>query len=422
MAALQNWAGNYTYSAARVHRPATVAELQELVAGSRKLRVLGSRHSFNAIADTPEDLVSLERLQGPPVLDRGRRTVTVEAGVRYGELCRWLDAEGFALHNLASLPHISVAGACATATHGSGDRNGNLATAVAALELVSPDGELIVLSREADGELFRGAVVGLGSVGVVTRVSLDVEPAYAVRQTMYEGLALDRLEAHFDAIMARGYSVSVFTDWRVARTTQVLVKRRVAPGESGEVEPELFGAGLATARRHPIVGLPADNCTEQLDIPGPWHERLPHFRLEFTPSAGEELQSEYFVPRARAAEAIRAMRGIDDALAPQLQISELRTIAADNLWMSPAYGRDTLGIHFTWVKDWPAVRALLPLVEERLAPFGARPHWGKLFAVGPAELAARFERLGDFRALLARFDPQGKLRNPFVEACLFGAR
>ena len=132
-----NWAGNYAYSATRWHYPTTVEQLQERVSQGRKLRVLGSRHSFNDIADSPEDLISLEHFDHIEPVDPERRTVTIAGGVRYGQLCRQLHREGYALPNLASLPHISVAGACATATHGSGDRNGNLATTVREMELVT---------------------------------------------------------------------------------------------------------------------------------------------------------------------------------------------------------------------------------------------------------------------------------------------
>lgn len=419
MAELMNWAGNYSYSAARIHYPETVEQLQELVAGCCKLRALGTRHSFNAIADTPQDLIALKQLNRVLALDRERHVVTVEAGLRYGELCRWLHRAGFALHNLASLPHISIGGACATATHGSGDRNGNLATAIVALQFVAGNGELVSLSREADGEELCGVAVGLGSVGVVTQLTLRVEPAFEMRQDVYEGLALARLEADIDAIMARAYSVSVFTDWRNQQLTQVFVKRRI--DKLGEVEHELFGAPLATGPRHPIAGMPAENCTQQMGIAGPWHERLPHFRLEFTPSSGEELQSEYFVPRARASEAVRVLRHLGPQIAPLLQISEVRTIAADELWMSPAYQQETISFHFTWKKHWPGVRELLPLLEAQLLPLGARPHWGKLFTLAPNELQARYERLPDFRRLIERYDPQGKLRNPFIDTYLFAS-
>ncbi len=416
---LTNWAGNYTYRAARWHRPDNLAELRALVRGCRKLRAAGTRHSFNALPDSTEDLVSLERMAPLMAIDRERQEVTVGAAVRYGELVRALYAAGYALPNLASLPHISVAGACATATHGSGDHNGNLATAVTALELVTADGEVVRLARAADGETFLGAVVGLGGLGVVTQLTLALEPAFDVRQDLYEGLALDQLEDHFDAVLGSAYSVSLFSDWRAARFNQVWVKRRVSAGEAYTPPPTLFGATLATGPLHPLPGASPINCTEQMGAPGPWHERLPHFRLEFTPSSGEELQTEYLVPRRHAVAALGALAGLRAQIAPLLQVAEIRTVAADLLWLSPCYGQAGVGLHFTWLKDWPAVSRLLPVIEAALAPFEARPHWGKLFTLPPERLQPLYARLPDFRRLLAQFDPAGKFRNDFLDTYLF---
>ncbi|MFJ2031059.1 FAD-binding protein [Streptosporangium sp. NPDC087985] len=417
----KNWAGNITYGAARLHRPGSVERLQEVVAGSSGLRALGTRHSFNAIADCPGgDLVSLENLPDSIDVDAEARTVTVGAGVRYGELSRRLHREGYALRNLGSLPHISVAGACATATHGSGDANGNLATAVAAIEMVTADGEIAVLRRDRDGDRFRGAVVGLGALGIVTRITLDVVPAFDVRQHVYENLPWGRLEDHFEEIFSAAYSVSLFTGWRGPRIDQVWLKRRVGGADPREAEPEWLGATLATTALHPLPGMPAVNCTEQLGVPGPWYERLPHFRLDFTPSSGEELQSEYLVPRQDALGALRALDRIRDSVASVLQVSEIRTVAADDLWMSPCYGQGAVAIHFTWEKDWPAVRQVLALVEEQLEPFEARPHWGKLFVMDPERLRSLYERLPDFQRLLGAYDPAGKFRNAFVNDHLLG--
>ncbi len=416
----RNWAGNLAYSAARFHRPATVEQVQAIVRASSKLRALGSRHSFNTIADTPADLVSLERLDKLVALDRKRGTVTVEAGITYGHLGAYLHGEGFALHNMASLPHISVAGACATATHGSGDRNGNLATAVTALEFVAADGELVALSRERDGDTFLGAVVGLGALGVVTRMTLAVEPAFSVQQEVYVDLPVAQLEANFEAIESGAYSVSLFTDWQRDAVNEVWLKRRL-PGDAAlPVAAELFSATLATNALHPIAALSAESCTIQEGIPGPWHERLPHFRMECTPSSGDELQTEYFVPRHHALAAMRAVAALRDRLAPVLMISEVRTIAADALWMSPCYGQECVGLHFTWQPNWTAVQALLPLIEQQLAPFEPRPHWGKVFTMPAAQVQACYPRLADFRALLRQYDPQGKFRNPFVDTYIFG--
>ena len=415
-----NWAGNYTYLAAQLHQPETVEQIQELVIRSSRLKALGTRHSFNDIADSPGDLISLEHFDQIVALDRERRTVTVEAGVRYGRLARWLDGEGYALHNLASLPHISVAGACATATHGSGDRHGNLATAVSAMEMVTGNGDVIVLSREKNRAQFQGAVVGLGGLGVITKLTLDISPTFEMRQDVYENLPLAQLEDHFDELFSSVYSVSLFTDWHNASFNQVWLKRHVTDGASVEMEPELFGATLATSHLHPIASLSAENCTEQMGVYGPWFERLPHFRMDFTPSSGEELQSEYLVPRQHAFAALRTIDQFREYIAPLLQISEVRSIAADDFWMSPCYKQACVGIHFTWKKDWPAVRSVLPIIEDQLAVFDARPHWAKLFTVSPARIQSLYEKLPDFQGLLQSYDPQGKFRNAFLDKYIWG--
>ena len=415
-----NWSGNYAYSAARFYAPTTLEQLQALVGSSERLRVLGSRHSFNGIADTPADMVSLQHFTSIVAIDHERMTVTVEGGITYGKLGAYLYSQGYALHNLASLPHISVAGACATATHGSGETNGNLATAVTAMEVITASGEIIQVSRESDGERFDGMVVGLGGLGIVTKLTLAIEPSFDVRQDVYIDLPFAQLLEQFDAIQASAYSVSLFTDWQHGRVNQVWLKRRAVAGEPGSSAPELFGSRLAQRTLHPIMAMPAQNCTEQVGVAGPWHQRLPHFRMEFMPSSGEELQSEYFVPRHHAIAALRAMDELHTQIAPLLLISEIRTIAADQLWLSPCYQQNSVAIHFTWQKNWPAVSALLPEVEARLAPFAARPHWGKLFTMQPAQVQAGYRRLADFRQLLHTFDPHGKFQNPFVAQYIFG--
>ncbi len=411
-----NWAGNLTYSAARLHRPKTTTHLQDIIRHSRKVRALGSRHSFNTIADTPHDLISLEHFDKIGTVDTERSQVTIGGGVRYGQLCRQIDHAGFALPNLASLPHISVAGACATATHGSGDGNGNLATAVVGLEMISADGDLITLTKEQDGDQFLGAVVGLGGLGIITKLTLQLVPAFNMRQDVYEYLPLEQLENHLDVITGSGYSVSLFTAWRKGLIEQVWVKRRV---DIPFVGRDFFGATSAEIDLHPIRELSPIHCTAQMGVPGAWYDRLSHFRLEFTPSSGEELQSEYFIPRHNALAAFRAMYEMGDQIAPLLQISEIRTIAADNLWMSPCYQQDCVAIHFTWHKDWAGVRQLLPLIEARLIPLAARPHWGKLFTVSAKQLQPLYPKLPAFRHLLEQYDPQGKFRNPFLEQTIF---
>lgn len=404
-----NWAGNLTYGATRIHTPSSVEELQDVVARTTRIRALGSRHSFSDVADTTGELVSVAGLPPRVDVDAAARTVTVAAGLRYGDLAEQLHRQGWALHNLGSLPHLSVAGAVATATHGSGDGNGNLATAVAALHLVRADGELVTLRRgEPD---FDGAVVALGALGVVVAVTLDVVPAFDVRQVVYDDLALDTVGERFDDIFAAAYSVSVFTDW--AGTTRGWVKHRVGDGD-WTPDPVWMGARPADGPRNPVPGMPAVNCTEQLGVPGPWYDRLPHFRLEFTPSSGEELQSEFLVPRAHGVAAFSAVAALAGHIAPVLQICELRTVAADDLWLSPSYGRDVVGIHFTWRKDPEGVAPVLARIERALSPYEPRPHWGKLFTVAPGQVRERYPRLADFRRLRGEYDPDGRFGNAFT--------
>jgi alditol oxidase len=416
----ENWAGNLTYSANRLYTPASVDEVRQVVKSCTRLRALGTRHSFNAIADSTQNQISLHSLDQISI-DEKAKTVTVGAGVTYGKLAPIIDARGYALHNLASLPHISVAGAIATATHGSGLHNGNLATAVAGLELVTADGELQTFSHERDGDRFLGMVVGLGALGVVTSVTLNLLPTFQVAQSVYEHLSFDQLKNNLDAIFASGYSVSLFTDWQHHQATQVWIKRSIEPSGKNDWQPEFYDAKLATQKLHPIAGHDAEPCTEQQGIPGPWYERLPHFRINFTPSSGRELQTEYFVPRERGYEAILAVEKLRDQITPHLFITELRTIAADDLWMSTAYQRDSLAIHFTWKPEWPEVSKILPQIEKQLEPFNPRPHWAKLFTLPPAQLQAQYARLAEFQSLVKHYDPEAKFRNGFLASNLYSS-
>ncbi len=410
---LRNWAGNLTY-AGSLRRPGSADEVTALVAKSEPVKALGTRHSFTDVGDSSGLLISLERLNRVISLDRDRRTVTVEAGIRYGELCQFLDREGWALQNMASLPHISVGGACATGTHGSGVGNGSLSTEVSAMDVVLADGSLAHFSRADNSDEFDGMVVHLGTLGVVVGLTLNVRPAFQVAQTVYESLPIEGLEERFLEIMSAGYSVSLFTKWGGCAIDQVWVKR-----ESDRQAPagDFFGAKSADGPRHPLPDGPARNCTDQMGVPGPWHLRLPHFRLEHMPSSGDELQSEYFVPLDRGFEAIRALWPLGVRINPHLHVSEIRTVARDRLWLSPCYERDSLAIHFTWKKQPDAVMALLPQIEATLEPFEAKPHWAKLFATSPERLEKLHERLSDFRSLRSRLDPSEKFGNGFVHRC-----
>lgn len=402
-----NWAGNLAYAAEKILRPGTVDEVREMVAAAPRIKALGTRHCFNDIADFDGGVqIDISGVESPIEIDAAAAKVTVSGATRYGELAPVLHAQGFALPNLASLPHCTIAGSVATGTHGSGRRNQGLASAVSALDLVTADGELLSFAK-GDKD-FDGVVVNVGALGVVTRMTLDLVPAFEVRQNVFDALPWDALFDRFDEIEDSAYSVSMFTNWANDSVDLAWLKS-VGPGRT-----ELFGARPADGPRHPAhaAGLPADNCTEQLGVPGPWHERLPHFKLGFIPSAGNELQSEYFVPYQHATAAFEALRGLGDRIAPLVLCSEIRAIAADDHWLSPAQGGDRVALHFTWHQRQSEVEALLPVIEERLAPFGVRTHWGKLFHISPS--AESWPMLPAFRDLRQRLDPDGVFRSPYV--------
>ena len=411
-----NWAGNITFEAPQEYRPASAGELRTVVARARQVRVLGTGHSFNDMADSPGAQVSLAGLPPEVEVDSAASLVRVAPGLSYADVAGRLDRQGFALRNLASLPHISVAGSCATGTHGSGRANQNLSAAVTGLELVTADGDVVELDR-GDGT-FPGAVVHLGALGVVTRLILEVVPSFEVSQRVYEGLPLDVLDDHFAAIMASGYSVSMFTDWRAPRLTQLWVKSLAEDGPPAMVDEPWFTAASAPSARHPVPGQSPETCTQQLGVPGPWFERLPHFKPEFTPSAGDELQTEYLLPAGEAVPALHALRQVSERIAAVLRICEIRMIAADELWLSPACEQDSVAFHFTWLPDTAAVLPVVSLLERQLAPFGPRPHWGKIFTTSGADLHASYDRLPDFLDLARHYDPAGKFRNAYTARCL----
>lgn len=409
-----NWAGHVTWGARAAHRPQTVTALRDLVRNSDTLRVVGARHSFNAIADTPGDLVSLRNLPRRIEIDAAARTVTIDGGITFSELCPVLDAAGFALFNLPSIPDFTVIGAMATATHGSGTTNQILASAIAALEIVTASGDLIRLARGDDG--FDGAVIGLGALGIVVALTLDLVPAFEVRQTVYHDLPFATVTDNLTGVFGGGYSVSIFDQWRGDTVQQVWVKS-LASGPAATAD--YFGARAASAQRHPILELTASGGTAQLGVPGPWYDRLPHARIGVMPSNGSEFQVEYFVALSDGPAALRALKAVAPAFAPALIVTEIRTVTADHFWLSMMEGRESLALHFAFKPDWAALAPILPTIEEALRPFKARPHWGKLFTMPGAEVKALYPRLGDFRALAQRLDPDGKFRNAFIREYVF---
>jgi xylitol oxidase len=412
-----NWAGSHEIAGGRLHEPRSLDELRELVASQDRLRVLGTGHTFNDLPDSRGDLVSLAAMPRRFELDASG-TVTVDAATRYADLAEPLDEAGLALEAMASLGHISVAGACATGTHGSGDRARSLAAGVAGLEIVTADGALVEVGRtSASGEL-AGTVVSLGAIGVVTSVVLAVVPRFDVRQHVFEDVSLDTVVDRFDEITSLAYSVSLFTVWQDRRFHQVWCKERL--DEAGAPSPmqDLLGGRPADRPHHPIPGHDPSACTSQLGVPGPWHERLPHFRADRTPSSGHELQSEYLIDRADGPAALAALFDVSGAISPVAYVSEVRTVAPDDLWLSPSSGRPSVAIHFTWHPDLPAVLEAVGVVERALAPFDPRPHWGKLWTLPIDTVRASYDRIEAFAELRDRWDPNRTFANRYVDALL----
>ena len=416
--AMTNWAGNISFSAARFHRPASVGEVQQIVGASKAVRALGTGHSFNRIADTTGDLISVADLPRIIEIDSHRSLVRVSGGTRYGEVGGQLAAAGLALSNTGSLPHISVAGACATGTHGSGVGNPNLSDAVQEITMVVPSGDLVTVGRDTAPDEFSGSVLALGRLGIITELTLRIVPGFEVSQTVLEDVPDDQVGTHLMEMLSSAYSVSIFTSWNPMVPQRIWRKARVLDDNGyhpKSVHPKSWGGRPATVAHNPLPGMPAEHATQQLGVPGPWNERLPHFRLNFTPSSGEELQSEYLLPLELAGPAWAALSEIRQKIAPVLQVGEIRTVARDSMWISPCTGQDSVAFHFTWIPDPVAVLPVVTAIERQLAPFRARPHWGKVFTTSPEALANLYPRLGDFHALAQRYDPTNKLGNEEVD-------
>jgi xylitol oxidase len=406
---VKNWAGNIEFQDGKTLAPKSIAEIQNIVRTNPKVRARGTAHCFNTIADTKYVALVLDQMPKEIIINKEKKSVTVSAGLKYGEVAEELHKNGWALHNLASLPHISIAGAIATGTHGSGTNNGSLATAVKSFDVVLADGSLRNVNS-SDGDLYYGGVIALGLVGIVVRMELEIRPTYNLGQSVYLGMKRDNFRDNFDAIMSSGYSVSYVTTWQQEIAGEVWVKFL-----EGRTPPEvLFGSHCATEKLHLLKNHSPEPCNDQLGIMGPWHLRLPHFKMEFTPSSGTELQSEFFVNKAQASSVLLALEAIADQISIPLMASEIRTIASDNFWMSPQYKSDDVGLHFTW-KQVPETFEAVKAIEATLEPFKYRPHLGKVYTATPSYISLAFPKFKNFKELISQIDPQNKFGNEMTE-------
>ena len=408
---MQNWSKNVDFNDRAFLQPESLAELQELVRSNQKIRARGTAHCFNEIANTSSYSINLAKMPKIIEVSAATNSVTVSSGLTYGELAPELHSQGWALNNLASLPHISIAGSISTGTHGSGIKNQNLANQVLSLEIVTAEGELRHIDRA--NPAFNALVVGLGLGGIVYQYELKIEPTFEIRQVIYPEIPLDVLQRNFDQIMGTAYSVSYFTDWSSTQVGNLWCKFR----DTEEIPESVGGSAKADKKYHPIPSVDPVACTDQLGAPGDWHQRLSHFKLEFTPSVGEEIQTEFFVDRKDAAAAIESVSKLGEEITPLLWITELRTLAADDLWLSGAYQRDTLAIHFTWKKDL-AIYPVIEKVEAALRPFNYRPHWGKVFTADGKYLISVYPKMSEFKALIEALVPGSKFENTFTRRIL----
>ncbi len=407
---MKNWSGNIEYRPADLARPESISELQKVVAGASKVRAYGSGHSFNTLADTDGTLIAFSEFDKNIEIDSSKMLVRVPAGVRYGEVAPKLHANGFALRNMGSLPHITVVGATSTGTHGSGVGNKNLSGSIAEIELITATGDAITLDQSE----LPAARVALGSIGIIHHLTLDIVPTYEVAQTVYFDLPFVQLISNLDAILSAGYSVSVLSMWGDEFVDQVWVKSKIGTNPV-LTQNEWFGAKLATRKSNPIREADSAAATEQFGLPGPWFERLPHFKLDFTPSFGEELQTEYFIDRKDAPAALNAIYKIREELSELIMVCEMRTVAQDENWLSEAYGRETFVFHFTWRPNIPAVEKLLLKIEASLEPFKARPHWGKVFTNNAFDFSSLYAKFNSFLTYRGTYDPSRKFVNKLLE-------
>lgn len=409
---MKNWAGNLTFSAREFIEVNSISKLQQVVSSSQAVKVLATGHSFNAIGDTTETLISIKNLSNGIEIDSQNAQALISAGMAYADAARYLESNGWAFSNMASLGEVTIAGAISTGTHGSGSNNGVLSTSVVGLEIVLGSGELITIDQ-SNSEEFAGFVVSLGALGVFTKIKMRIIPSFSVKQFVYENIGIQVVAENFDTVFNSAYSVSYFSNWAKNSTGQIWMKF-LDDSSSDNLSDNWLGANQAKAKQHPVKINNPDPCTDQLGISGKWLYRLPHFKLDSSPASGDEVQTEYLVDRKYVNEYIQDLRAIGDEIAPRVYATEIRTIKSDELWLSGAYQRETVGFHFTWKKSDTLVD-FLPRIEEILGKHHGRPHWAKLFSVRSDELSARYPKYSDFEALLKKYDPKQKFRNKFID-------
>jgi len=408
---MKNWAGNLTFSAKEYIEIDSISKLQSIVSKASGVKVLATGHSFNDIADTNQTQISIKNLSNKIEIDSIKKVVLVPAGMQYADVCRYLETKGWALFNTASLGEITVAGAMLTGTHGSGSNNPVLSDCVEGIEMVLESGEIFNISREDSDEFF-GFVISLGALGVFTKLKLKIVESFSIKQFVYENIGIQSISENFDDVFDKSYSVSYFSNWKKNSTGQIWMKF-LDNNNFPQLPSVWLDGNIANANQHPVKVNDPSPCTDQMGVSGKWLYRLPHFKLDSSPASGDEVQTEYLVDRAYVSHYIDELSNIGDEIAARVYATEIRTIKADDLWLSGAHGRQTVGFHFTWKKS-DSLQTFLPKIEEILGNHNGRPHWGKLFSTPRENLIGRYPKYSNFEDLLKKYDPNKKFRNSFI--------
>jgi L-gulono-1,4-lactone dehydrogenase len=426
----RNWAGTHSCVPVAIEHPKSAREVAGAVRraaeAGRTVRAAGAGHSFSPCVPTDGTLVRLDRLDRILDADPATGLVKAEAGITLAALNAGLEARGLALPNLGDIDAQSLAGALATGTHGTGARLQNLSAQVEALELVDGAGERRTLTRE-DGDLLRAARVGLGSLGIVTAVTLRCVPAFRLRgvdTTLPLEEALDGLDERVDAHDHFEFWTFPHSPLALTRTNDRTDAPVSAPGPARAWLHDVLLDNHAlellsrTGRRFPRA-IPRINRLAAAAAPGRERVDASH-RIFASPRLVRFDEMEYAIPREHAADAVRGAREILERHPVNFPV-ELRFVAADTALLSPAHGRDTayVAVHvFKGMDGEPPFRE----VEKLMAAWGGRPHWGKRSFLAARELRTRYPKWDAFAAARAELDPDGRFENAWARRTLGAVR
>lgn len=427
----QNWGRSASVRPVRVERPRSPEGVQRAVKAAQAqgltVKAVGAGHSFTGIAVAPGVLLELDDMQGLVSADAGSGLVTVLGGTRLHRMPGLLAPYGLAMQNLGDIDRQSIAGAIATGTHGTGKGFGGIATQVRGLTLVTAEGEFLRIDAERNADMLSGAVVGLGALGIVVEVTLQCVPAFLLHavdsrvpiddalETLHERAAdADHLEfywhPHTDVALMK---TQTRLPESAARHPIPMLRRWV---DETVLSNGVFGAYCAASRIAPAIIPPFNRLAVRLTGHAEYTDRS--HRVLVHDRAVRFREMEYAIPADDVVPAVQAIRKLIDQRGWRIEFPiEVRFAAADDLWLSTAYGRDSayVAVHRYWRAD---PRAYFDAVEQIMLDLGGRPHWGKLHSLDDEQLRARYPRFDDFLALRNRLDPGRLFGNRHLERVL----